>query len=141
MCLYTLWYKANLRCRGSFVSFQCFHHIICLASLAYIFSGIHTSLVSNTLCLTPTPTHGTVKTPLTSAWRRPYSSLWYLQRQATQPFEDINTVADIISYSALSHGSIKALGMRDSISVVEEVKEVTKVIDGKEVGKEVLRTQ
>jgi len=51
----------------------------------------------------------------------------------TQPFEGIDTVADIISYSARTHGNRKALGWRDTIRVVEEEKEITKVIDGKEV--------
>ena len=57
----------------------------------------------------------TVKAPLTSARRGPCSSLCYLQRQAchTQPFEDIDTVADIVSYSELTHGNIKTLGLRD----------------------------
>ena len=39
-------------------------------------------------------------------------------------------VADIISYSALTPGSEKASGLRDTIRVVKE-KEVTKVIDRK----------
>ena len=51
----------------------------------------------------------------------------------TQPFEGVDTVADIISYSARTHGNRKALGWRDIIQVVEEEKEVTKVVDGKEV--------
>jgi long-chain acyl-CoA synthetase len=51
----------------------------------------------------------------------------------TQPFEGIDTVADIISYSARTHGNRKALGWRDVIQVIEEEKEVTKVVDGKEV--------
>jgi len=51
----------------------------------------------------------------------------------TQPFEGIDTVADIISYSARTHGNRKALGWRDVVRVVEEEKEVTKVIDGKQV--------
>jgi long-chain acyl-CoA synthetase len=51
----------------------------------------------------------------------------------TQPFEGIDTVADIISYSARTHDNRKALGWRDTIRVIEEEKDVTKVIDGKEV--------
>ena len=51
----------------------------------------------------------------------------------TQPLEGIDTVADIISYSARTHGNRKALGWRDIIRVVEEEKEVSKVIDGTEV--------
>ncbi|KAF8800344.1 long-chain-fatty-acid-CoA-ligase [Phlegmacium glaucopus] len=56
----------------------------------------------------------------------------------TQPFEGIDTVADIISYSARTHGNRKALGWRDVIRVVEEEKVVTKVIDGKEVSEKKL---
>ena len=51
----------------------------------------------------------------------------------TQPFEGIDTVADIISYSARTHGNRNAMGWRDIIKIVEEEKEVTKVIDGKQV--------
>ena len=51
----------------------------------------------------------------------------------SQPFEGIDTVADIISYSARVHGNRNALGWRDTIRVIEEEKEVTKVVDGKEV--------
>lgn len=51
----------------------------------------------------------------------------------TQPFEGIDTVADIVSYSARTHGNRQALGWRDIIRVIEEEKQVTKVIDGKEV--------
>ena len=51
----------------------------------------------------------------------------------SQPFEGIDTVADIISYSARTHGNRKAMGWRDTIRVIEEEKEVTKVVDGKEV--------
>lgn len=51
----------------------------------------------------------------------------------TQPFEGIDTIADIIAYSARTHGNRRALGWRDTIRIVEEEKEITKVIDGKEV--------
>ena len=51
----------------------------------------------------------------------------------SQPFEGVDTVADIISYSARTHGNREALGWRDIIRVVEEEKDVTKVVDGKEV--------
>ena len=52
---------------------------------------------------------------------RPYSSLYYLQRQASHP--GIDTVANIISHSAPTHGNINALGLRGTIRVVEK-KEV-----------------
>lgn len=51
----------------------------------------------------------------------------------TQPFEGIDTVYDIVEYAARTHGSRKALGWRDVVNVIEEEKEVTKVIDGQEV--------
>lgn len=51
----------------------------------------------------------------------------------TQPFEGIDTVYDIVAYAARTHGSRKALGWRDVVNVIEEEKEVTKVIDGQEV--------
>ncbi|KAG5723723.1 Long-chain-fatty-acid--CoA ligase 2 [Termitomyces sp. T112] len=51
----------------------------------------------------------------------------------TQPFEGIDTVYDIVSYAARTHGTRKALGWRDIINIVEEEKDVTKVVDGKEV--------
>ena len=56
----------------------------------------------------------------------------------TQPLEGIDTVADIISYSARTHGNRNALGWRDTIRIVEEEKEVTKIIDGKEVAEKKL---
>lgn len=51
----------------------------------------------------------------------------------TQPFEGIDTVYDIVAYAARTHGSRKALGWRDIVNIIEEEKEVTKVIDGQEV--------
>ena len=54
-----------------------------------------------------------------------------ISRQASHPaIRGIDTVADIFSYSAPTHGDIKASGLRDTIRVVEE-KEVTEVIDRK----------
>ena len=56
-------------------------------------------------------------------------------KQVTQlfdSFEGIDTVAGLRSYFALTHGNIKASGLRGTIRVVE-VKEVTKVIEEKEV--------
>lgn len=51
----------------------------------------------------------------------------------TQPFEGVDTVFDVISYSARTHGNRNALGWRDIVGVVEEEKEVKKVHDGKEI--------
>jgi long-chain acyl-CoA synthetase len=51
----------------------------------------------------------------------------------TQPFEGIDTVFDVVAYAARTHGNRKALGWRDVVKVVEEEKEVKKVVDGKEV--------
>lgn len=59
----------------------------------------------------------------------------YLSKDSlvTQPFEGIDTVFDVIMYSARTHGSRNALGWRDVVQVIEEEKEVKKVVDGKEV--------
>ncbi|KAF8154265.1 long-chain-fatty-acid-CoA-ligase [Crassisporium funariophilum] len=51
----------------------------------------------------------------------------------TQPFEGIDTVADVVAYAARTHGNRKALGYRDVVRIVEEEKEVKKVVDGKEI--------
>jgi long-chain acyl-CoA synthetase len=51
----------------------------------------------------------------------------------TQPIEGIDTVFDIVSYAANRHGTRNALGWRDILEIVEEVKEVKKVVDGKEI--------
>ncbi|KAF7373891.1 Long-chain-fatty-acid-CoA ligase [Mycena sanguinolenta] len=52
---------------------------------------------------------------------------------ATTPFAGIETTYDIIQYSASTHGTRNALGWRDVLDVHEEEKEVTKVVDGKEI--------
>ena len=49
------------------------------------------------------------------------------------PTEGIETVYDIVAYAARAHGNRKALGWRDVVRIVEEEKEVTKFVDGKEV--------
>ncbi|KAF9461401.1 long-chain-fatty-acid-CoA-ligase [Collybia nuda] len=54
-------------------------------------------------------------------------------RLVTQPFEGIDTVYDIVEYSARTHGTRNALGWRDIVEIIEEEKEVKKVVDGKEV--------
>ncbi|KIM37871.1 hypothetical protein M413DRAFT_448142 [Hebeloma cylindrosporum] len=51
----------------------------------------------------------------------------------TQPFEGIDTVFDVVSYAARTHGSRNAVGWRDIVNIIEEEKEVKKVVDGKEV--------
>ncbi|KAH9476805.1 Long-chain-fatty-acid--CoA ligase 2 [Psilocybe cubensis] len=50
-----------------------------------------------------------------------------------RPLDGINTVYDVITYASEKHGNRKALGWRDVVKIVEEEKEVKKVIDGKEV--------
>jgi long-chain acyl-CoA synthetase len=50
----------------------------------------------------------------------------------TQPLEGIETVYDIVSYAARTHGNRNAIGWRDIVKVVEEEKEVKKIVDGKE---------
>ncbi|KAJ3547931.1 hypothetical protein NM688_g5356 [Phlebia brevispora] len=54
-------------------------------------------------------------------------------RLITQPFEGIDTVYDVVAYAARTHGTRDAFGYRDILGVVEEEKEVTKVVGGKEV--------
>lgn len=51
----------------------------------------------------------------------------------TQPLEGIDTVYDIIQYAARTHGTHDAFGYRDIIDIVEEEKEVKKMVGGKEV--------
>ncbi|KAJ7161218.1 long-chain-fatty-acid-CoA-ligase [Mycena filopes] len=51
----------------------------------------------------------------------------------TRPFDGIDTVFDVLRYAAKTHGTRDALGWRDIVDVVEEAKEVTKTVDGKEV--------
>ncbi|KAF9474969.1 long-chain-fatty-acid-CoA-ligase [Pholiota conissans] len=51
----------------------------------------------------------------------------------TQPFEGIDTVYDIVQYAARTHGTRNALGWRDVVRVIEEEKEVKKVVDGQEI--------
>ena len=50
-----------------------------------------------------------------------------------RPLDEINTVYDIVCYAARTHGSKHALGWRETVNIIEEEKEVTKVVDGKEV--------
>ncbi|KAG5643653.1 hypothetical protein DXG03_000533 [Asterophora parasitica] len=56
-----------------------------------------------------------------------------VDKLVTQPFEGIDTVYDIVAYAARTHGSRNALGWRDILNIVEEEKDVTKVVEGKEV--------
>ena len=50
-----------------------------------------------------------------------------------RPFDGIDTVHDILAYAARTHGTRDAVGWRDIIDIVEEEKEVHKVVAGKEV--------
>jgi len=50
----------------------------------------------------------------------------------SSPQEGINTVADVLPYTARVFGSKPALGYREVVRLVEEEKEVKKVVDGKE---------
>ncbi|KAI0296977.1 long-chain-fatty-acid-CoA-ligase [Multifurca ochricompacta] len=54
-------------------------------------------------------------------------------RLVTAPIEGINTVHDVLLYAARTHGSRNAYGYRDVVDIVEEQKEVTKVVGGEEV--------
>lgn len=44
----------------------------------------------------------------------------------------MTTIAEILEYSARTHGDKPAMGWRDILEVVEEEKEIVKTIDGKE---------
>ena len=55
------------------------------------------------------------------------------ERLVTQPFEGLDTVYDVVQYAARTHGKRDAFGYRDIIDIVEEEKEVKKVVGGKEV--------
>ncbi|KAG6824524.1 hypothetical protein H0H92_006597 [Tricholoma furcatifolium] len=55
------------------------------------------------------------------------------EKLVTQPFEGIDTVYDIVCYAARTHGTRDAVGWREVLNIVEEEKDVTKVVDGKEV--------
>ncbi|WOO80640.1 Long-chain-fatty-acid--CoA ligase 2 [Vanrija pseudolonga] len=50
-----------------------------------------------------------------------------------RPENGIDTVHDVMLYAARTHGAKQALGGRDIIGTVEEEKEITKVVGGKEV--------
>lgn len=54
-------------------------------------------------------------------------------RLMTGPAEGINTVHDVLLYAGRTHGERKAYGVRDVIDIIEEQKEVTKTVGGKEV--------
>ncbi|KAF8260067.1 long-chain-fatty-acid-CoA-ligase [Lactarius quietus] len=54
-------------------------------------------------------------------------------RLVTGPAEGIHTVHDVLQYAARTHGTRNAYGYRDIINVIEEQKEVTKTVGGKEV--------
>ncbi len=54
-------------------------------------------------------------------------------RLVTAPIEGIHTVHDVLSYAARTYGTRNAYGYRDIIKIIEEQKEVTKTIGGKEV--------
>jgi long-chain acyl-CoA synthetase len=54
-------------------------------------------------------------------------------RLVTGPVEGVNTVHDVLLYASRTHGERKAYGYRDIIDIIEEQKEVTKTVGGKEV--------
>jgi long-chain acyl-CoA synthetase len=55
------------------------------------------------------------------------------EQLVTQPFEGIDTIYDVIAYTARTHGNRNALGWRDVIDIHEEAKEVTKIVNGEQV--------
>jgi len=50
----------------------------------------------------------------------------------TSPMEGIDTVTDVLPYVARTFGTKPALGYREIVRLVEEEKELKKVVDGKE---------
>ncbi|KAF9556465.1 long-chain-fatty-acid-CoA-ligase [Agrocybe pediades] len=50
-----------------------------------------------------------------------------------RPSESINTIYDVLTYAAKTHGQANAIGWRDVVQIVEEEKDVKKFVDGKEV--------
>jgi long-chain acyl-CoA synthetase len=51
----------------------------------------------------------------------------------TQPSDGVETITDVISYTARVHGTNDAMGWRDIVEVHEEEKDVKKMVGGKEV--------
>jgi len=50
-----------------------------------------------------------------------------------QSMDGLNTVCDVVAYAARTYGNRKAYGWRDIVNTIEEEKDVTKLVDGKEV--------
>ncbi|EJU00585.1 long-chain-fatty-acid-CoA-ligase [Dacryopinax primogenitus] len=50
----------------------------------------------------------------------------------SRPGPDIDTVYDILQYTAKRHGDRDAIGYREILNIIEEEKEVRKMVDGKE---------
>ncbi|KAF3043645.1 long-chain fatty acid-CoA ligase [Didymella heteroderae] len=48
------------------------------------------------------------------------------------PQEDVNTLYDVLRYSAAKYGNAKAVGARKIVNIHEETKKIKKMIDGKE---------
>jgi long-chain acyl-CoA synthetase len=51
----------------------------------------------------------------------------------TQPWEGIDSTVDVLAYAAKTYGTRDALGWREVADEIEEEKEVTKTVGGKEV--------
>jgi long-chain acyl-CoA synthetase len=51
----------------------------------------------------------------------------------TQPLEGIDTLPDVVAYTARTYGTKPALGWRDIIQIHEEEKDVQKLVDGQKV--------
>jgi long-chain acyl-CoA synthetase len=51
----------------------------------------------------------------------------------TQPWEGIDSTVDVLAYAAKTYGTRDALGWREVVDEIEEEKEVTKTVGGKEV--------
>ncbi|KAI9455375.1 long-chain-fatty-acid-CoA-ligase [Russula earlei] len=54
-------------------------------------------------------------------------------RLVTAPIEGVHTVHDVLLYASRTYGERKAFGYREIVDIIEEQKEVTKIVGGEEV--------
>jgi long-chain acyl-CoA synthetase len=54
-------------------------------------------------------------------------------RLLSEPVPGVTTVSNILDYNAHKYGDKPSMGWRDILDVIEEEKEITKTVDGKEV--------
>jgi long-chain acyl-CoA synthetase len=54
-------------------------------------------------------------------------------RLLSEPVPGVTTVSDILDYNARKYGDKSSMGWHDILDVIEEEKEITRNVDGKEV--------